>query len=127
MTRAVARRRADDFHRWRKQIKNLWYDLRLVEKAAPQIARDVRALHRAETLLGDDHNIVVLCGALSDGASEPRPSVNIERLKAAADRFHKQARQKAIAAARGVYSRKSRQYSRRLRTAWRRWQQSTKQ
>ena len=49
MMKALRRHGADDFHRLRKQIKNLWYELRLVEPASPQIARDVRALHRAET------------------------------------------------------------------------------
>jgi CHAD domain-containing protein len=49
LARARKHRRADDFHRWRKQIKSLWYELRLLGPAAARVARDVRALHRAET------------------------------------------------------------------------------
>ena len=99
----------------------MWYDLRLLEPAAPRIARDVRALHTAETWLGDDHNIVTLCAALSDDRS-PNAGVLGDRLKAAADRYHAEARKKAVAAAREIYARKRRSYVRELKRAWRRWE-----
>ena len=37
------------------------YELRLIDACSRTVHRDVAALHRAETLLGDDHNVVVLC------------------------------------------------------------------
>src|SRR5262245_10740438 len=40
--------RADDFHEWRKQMKALWYQLRLVEACYTGIRRDVSVLHDAE-------------------------------------------------------------------------------
>lgn len=120
LRRATKRRRADDFHRWRKELKSLWYDLRLLESAAPRIARDVRTLHKAETLLGDDHNVVILCTALSDdGTFASGPLVR--RIKAAADEYHSDARRKAVAAARHIYTRKPRRYMRDLKRAWKNW------
>jgi CHAD domain-containing protein len=121
LAKAATRRRADDFHRWRKEIKRLWYELRLIERADARVARDVRALHRAETWLGDDHNVVVLCAALSRNGSGPGRSINIERLKAAADLYHDRARRKAIVAVRHIYTRKPGQYLRGLKRTWRAW------
>ena len=121
LVKATNRRRADDFHRWRKQIKKLWYELRLFEPAGPRIARDIRALHRAETWLGDDHNVVVLCGALArDGSGRAAP-IDVAQLKAAADRYHEQARRKAIKSVRHIYTRKSSRYLRALKRAWSAW------
>jgi CHAD domain-containing protein len=123
LVKATSRRRADDFHRWRKQIKRLWYELQLFERAGPRVARDVRALHRAESWLGDDHNVVVLCGALSrDGSSRVAP-ITVAELKAAADRYHERARRKAIKSVRHIYTRKSGSYLRALKRAWRAWKQ----
>jgi len=122
LARAKKRRRADDFHRWRKQIKSLWYELRLFEPADAAVTRDVRALHRAESWLGDDHNVVVLCTALSrDGSRRTRP-ISIEQLKGAADRYHQLARRRAIKSASRIYTRKSDRYLRDLKRAWRKWQ-----
>jgi hypothetical protein len=121
LARAARRQRADDFHRWRKQIKSLWYELRLVERVDARVGRDVRALHRAETWLGDDHNVVVLCAALSrDGPDRTRP-ISIEQLKAAADQYHARARRRAITSVRHIYEQQSDQYLRELKRAWRAW------
>src|SRR5262249_50819973 len=69
MVRAFDRQRASDFHAWRKAMKALWYELRLLETSDAAIRKHVRALHDAEKLLGDDHNIVVLCAELSKDPS----------------------------------------------------------
>ena len=121
LRQATRRQRADDYHEWREELKALWCGLRLLEPAAPRIARDVHALHTAEAWLGDDHNIVTLCAALSDDRS-PNASVLGGRLKAAADRYHTEARKKAVAAAKEIYNRKRRSYIRELKRAWRRWE-----
>ncbi len=109
---------ATDFHEWRKQIKALWYALRLIERAGPAIRRDVAALNRAETLLGDEHNLVVLCAELSKNASVCGGAVEIDRLRLAADRWQCAWRKRAGASAQRIYRRRSRQYVRALARAW---------
>ena len=121
LARATKRRRADDFHRWRKQIKSLWYELRLLERAGPRVGRDVQALHQAESWLGDDHNVVVLCAALAQDGSQHGSPISAAELKAAADRYHAQMRQQAIKSVRHIYTRKSGRYVRDLKRAWRTW------
>ena len=49
----------EDFHEWRKQIKALWYTLRLLEKRV-SVGSQLASLERLETWLGDDHNLAVL-------------------------------------------------------------------
>ena len=122
LARAMKKGRADDFHAWRKEVKRLWYDLRLLAPAGATVRRDVAALHHAEECLGDDHNVVVLCAALSkDGALHGTP-LTVAALQHAADRYHADARKKALAAVRHIYSVKPKQYVRSLTRAWRDWQ-----
>ena len=49
-----------DFHRWRRRVKDHWYQLRLLEAIHPALRLRIRRLKRLERLLGSDHNLVVL-------------------------------------------------------------------
>ena len=118
MTRALRREGADDFHEWRKAIKGLWYQLRLVEPAGPTISRDIAALRRAETWLGDDHNLAVLCDELSAHAESCGATVDIDRVRLAADRYRSVLRKKATTASRALYERKSGAYVQEIKRAW---------
>jgi CHAD domain-containing protein len=118
MARARKRQRADDFHEWRKQMKALWYELRLVEGASPRIRQDVIALHRAESWLGDEHNMVVLCDELSKDASLCDGRADLDRIRLAADHFQCELREKALARAKRVYAKKPREYANVIARAW---------
>jgi CHAD domain-containing protein len=106
------------FHEWRKQIKALWYELRLLEKSGGVISRYVRALQRAESCLGDEHNVVVLCAELSKDASVCAGPLDVDRLRLAADRYQCELRGKALTSARPIYARKSRDYVRSVEQTW---------
>jgi CHAD domain-containing protein len=118
MRRARTRQRAADFHAWRKEIKALWYALRLIEHPDPGLRRDIDALHRAETLLGDDHNLVVLCGELSSDIAVCRGPVEIDRLRLLVDRDQCRLRKRALDRVRYFYQRRSRAYARGVARAW---------
>ena len=118
---ARARKRqlaAVEFHEWRKQVKALWYQLRLIEGCSPAIRKDAALLHRVETYLGDDHNVVVLCAELSKDAS----FCDVEGLRRAADRYQCDLRQKALASTKPMYARTPDTYLRRVERAWNAWQ-----
>jgi len=118
MARALKHQGADDFHEWRKAIKSLWYQLRLIEPSDPRIRRDVAALHRAAAWLGDDHNLAVLCAELSQHELSCDATVDFDRVRLAADRYRCQLRNKAIAGMRPLLDRKSSAYVREIRRAW---------
>jgi len=121
LARAQKRQQADDFHEWRKHVKALWYQLRLVEGCSSEIRKDARALHQAETWLGDDHNLVVLCRELSKGTS----LCDLERLRRAANRIQCELRRKAIARTGRIYRAEPGVFLRRVKRAWRAWQRQT--
>ena len=118
MTRALKSGTAADFHEWRKAMKAFWYGLRLVERCGTRVRRDVAALRKAETWLGDDHNLAVLCAELSKDASVCGSAVDVDRLRLAADREQCASRKQAIAAARPIYARSSRAYVHAVERAW---------
>ena len=124
MARARRTERAGDFHEWRKQAKTLWYELRLIEAAGPRIRGDVRALHAAESALGDDHNLVVLCETLAKDTSVCSRE-DLDRIRPAADRFQCQLRKKAVAACGRIYEPRSGEFVRGVRRAWKTWRRRT--
>jgi CHAD domain-containing protein len=121
MRRAETRQRALDFHAWRKEMKALWYALRVIEQSDPSVRQDVRALQRAETWLGDEHNLVLLCEQLSSDVSVCRSPLDIDRLRLVVDREQCGLREKAAARVRSVYNRRSGAYARAVARACKAW------
>jgi len=115
--RAFDRQRAADFHEWRKSMKALWYELRLLEGCDAGIRNDVRALHDAETLLGDDHNLVLLCAEVSKDPS----LCDREELQRVVERDQADLRERAAARTARIYDQKPRGYLLRITQAWRNW------
>ena len=48
------------FHTWRRRVKDHWYQVRLLEGLNAAVRARARRLKQLETLLGDDHNLVLL-------------------------------------------------------------------
>ena len=62
-TLATARQESspENLHEWRKRVKDLWYDLRLLSCLAPQELRPVAdQLEQLGEFLGEDHDLVML-------------------------------------------------------------------
>jgi CHAD domain-containing protein len=126
MIRARRTGRAKDFHEWRKEMKALWYELRLLEECSAGIKHDVALLHRAETWLGDEHNLVVFCAEVSRDASICNGMVDLGRLQQTVNRYQCDLRKKAIASAGTIYRRKSDSYVRAMKRAWNTWRQQAR-
>ena len=112
---AVESQNDAQFHEWRKQIKQLWYTLRLIEDENETIHGDVEALDRAQTLLGADHDAVILCEYLSEMSSLWHDPRDFGALRHAAERFQHESRRKAIRTSRRVYTLTARAYVLRIR------------
>jgi len=118
LQRAEKHQDAESFHEWRKELKALWYELRLLEAGGGIIKRHVAALHRAEAWLGDEHNVEILCAELTRDASICSGPFDIHRLTAAANRFQCELRSKALSIALPIYARRSREYVGVIERAW---------
>jgi CHAD domain-containing protein len=119
MRAAAARRREDDFHRWRKRAKDLWYELRLLEGAweGPLKALAAEA-GRLSDLLGDHHDLAVLREDLHErrlGEEETRA------LAAAIEARQEELGGAALDLGRRIYAERPKRFSRRLRRYWKAW------
>ena len=88
------RKHTDDerMHQWRKKVKYLWYEARLLEAADPDgIGPLVEQLNELSDLLGDEHDLTVLVEHLE--GSRSADDVDVERLVA-----HARARQATMRA-----------------------------
>ena len=56
---------AEHLHEWRKRVKDLWYQEKLVSEAWPGVLKaHADEAHALSTLLGDDHDLAVLAELL---------------------------------------------------------------
>jgi len=94
----------DDFHEWRKRAKDLWYELRLLEKAWPRpLTATVEEVHQLTELLGAHHDQAVLREDLRQrrlGKGETRT------LEEAISRFQTESAGKAIKLGKRVYAKR---------------------
>jgi CHAD domain-containing protein len=125
MAQALDRGRAEQFHEWRKQIKALWYELRLIEDSSARIRKDIKALDQAETALGDDHNVAVLCAYLSGAQAVTYAPREIRDFRRSGDEYQQELRRQAIASAKAIYAMPTGDFVRQVRKAWRNWDRAS--
>lgn len=78
-----ARKTPDDetLHAWRKQVKNHFYQARLLEPIWPEVmAPHIAAANSLGDLLGAHHDLALLAGRLS-GSDDPRAAPLIDRAR----------------------------------------------
>jgi CHAD domain-containing protein len=105
-------------HAWRKRVKDLWYELRLLApicgEAVRGHARDAHALCDA---LGDDHDLAVLRQTLCRvGTDAP---ADLDAVLGLLDHRHEQLCAKAMGLAERVYAEPRKAFRLRIRTYWR--------
>jgi CHAD domain-containing protein len=117
LTRAAARGQSATLHRWRKKLKTLWYQLRLARPLTSGVAPMIADMKRLQTMLGDDHNLVVLAAMLR-GCRELRPMrTEVRTLERAAERMRQSLRRRALALGKRVHKRKPKAFARWIRTS----------
>ena len=122
MKRAEESHTAADFHEWRKAVKTLMYELRLVEAAGPEIRAEIRALRYIERWLGVDHNVAVLWDRLVHDDRLSREWTDVAPLQEASGRYQQELREKALERGVRVYATPPATAAV-LRRRWREWRQ----
>ena len=116
-----ARRDTTDerMHEWRKAVKHLWYQARLLEPTAPSVlAPLVDRLDDLSDALGDDHDLAVL---VHDLGEDPERFGDEDQVGAAVDLArHRQAdlRERAFALGSRLYVEKPKAFVGRMRDYW---------
>ncbi len=109
MSRARKHPRPENYHDWRKRVKEHWYHIRLLENvwdgATPAYERRLKDL---ETLPGEeDHNLVVL---------EDQPEAG--KLAGLIAKYRKELRENALAIGERIYTGKPSRFTKRIRRQW---------
>lgn len=116
---AMDRPTDEQVHEWRKSVKNLWYQTRLLEAAAPSaLAPAIGALDNLGEALGDDHDLAVLVERLA--ADPHRYGGALHALKAIEIARAQQAllRQPAFRLGATIYAEKPKAFVARIEAYW---------
>jgi CHAD domain-containing protein len=113
----------ESVHEWRKRVKDLWYDLRILAPAEPErIGRMAKGVHKLSDLLGDHHDLTVLRDHVSsNGALAGTSSLLI--LRRAIGRRQDELLARALHRGEKLYTHKPKAFTKRLRSHWRDWRQ----
>jgi CHAD domain-containing protein len=107
-----------DWHQWRKRVKDLWYQQRLLSAVAgPVCAGQAKDAHRLADLLGDDHDLVVLRQALTGEASHT--AADLDAVVGLIGHRQQELRGQALQLGARVYAEKPKPFMRRMRAMWR--------
>jgi CHAD domain-containing protein len=118
MIRTCSDPSAEHVHQWRKRVKDLWYQLRLIRKAWPTVlGATVEEAHRLADLLGDHHDLAVLGEDLGRRDGVGRREV----LSALVERRQEELLEEALALGSRLYAEKPRAFEARIETYWRAW------
>jgi CHAD domain-containing protein len=127
LRRAQRRQDAADFHELRKQVKQLWYALRLLEACGAGVKRDAARLHSLESWLGDDHNVLTLTTELEEDRSVCQGLIDVDRLRLAGHQLQCGLRTQAVRSASRFYGKSVDDYVQRLKRTWRSCRQRRRQ
>jgi len=109
-----------NFHNWRKRVKDLGYQLRLVRGAWPEIIRPtIDVVNELGEHLGDDHDAAVLQEALYDDVDAPADEV--ETLTALIEQRQRELRACALDLGSRLYVEKPRRFGDRFGAWWCQW------
>lgn len=114
---AVARKSGtrEDFHEWRKRVKDHWYHIRLLEKVWTEVMEGYEhSLKELETALGDDLNLAMLRNRVASTS-------NATGLIRTIDASRQELRERALAIGERVYAGKPRQFIRQMKHLWEAW------
>jgi CHAD domain-containing protein len=116
---AVAQREPsiEDLHAWRKRVKDLWYQERLLAPiCGPAIAGQGEDAHRLADLLGDDHDLGVLREILTGG--DLGVAVDLGAVISLIDHRRAELQTEAVNIGKRVYAEKPEAFRRRIRRSW---------
>jgi CHAD domain-containing protein len=111
-----------NLHELRKRVKDLWYQLRLVRAADPQMIGPLADhVHDLSDHLGDDHDLALLREQGSQRRSafaDPGDQRNLAEL---IDRRRGELQFAAISLATRIYAQKPKKFTRRIASRWEAW------
>ncbi len=118
MAAAMAHPTADNFHVWRRLVKDHWFQVRLIEsRCGNRLVAYERRLEALDDVLGEYHNFALMRAILSAEMTVSRDET-ARRLRIIR-RYQGELRRKARALGARIYNEKPRRFARRVHALWR--------
>jgi len=112
----------DCFHAWRKRVKDLGYQLEILENLeGEEIVRLRKEVRRLGSLLGEDHDYLVFAAQVREREKHYLDLANFRPVRKRLRRRLKELRDKEFSLARHFFADKPRLWVARLAEAWRLW------
>jgi CHAD domain-containing protein len=117
----------ENLHEWRKQVKYLRYQLELFTPTWPEVVGNLACqAEEVGDLLGDDHDLAVLRGMLTETDRDERPAATMVSIAELIDRRREKLQSEAIAKGELLYRERPKQFVRRLKAYWQKWHDESK-
>jgi CHAD domain-containing protein len=114
--------RAENLHELRKRVKDHWYHLRLLEDLwTDMIKASEKSLKDLETLLGNDHNLVVLRETIVADPAFYGQKKDVDLTVHLIGKYEKELRELSLVLAARIYEEKPRAFTRRMAGLWDTW------
>jgi CHAD domain-containing protein len=127
LSRAQKHPRAENYHEWRKRVKDHWYHIRLIEDLWTDVMLGYeKSLKELETWLGDDHNLVVLRETVEATPEFYGMSKEVAALFDLMESYQKELRGNALSLGQRIYEEKPKQFVERMKQLWEAWQAEPK-
>ena len=128
MAAAAKHPTAENYHEWRKRVKDHWYHVRLLESLWTDVLQAHEAsLRNLETWLGDDHNLSVLCDHIEQNAARLGEAADVDLFLTLSRRYQEELRENSLTLGEQVYAEKPRHLNHTFSKLWDAWQAPRKQ
>ena len=109
----------ENYHEWRKRVKDHWYHLRLLAgRPANSMRGHLKKLHRLETWLGNDHNLALLMDKIAGHSNSYGPPQNVVRFIEVSGDYQKKLRKKALSLGERIYEERTGHFIQRMKEVW---------
>jgi CHAD domain-containing protein len=123
MTRAYDKPEATAFHEWRKHVKDLGYQMRILRELWPTVLKRFRReLDKLGDLLGKEHDLTVVRNTILQGAHTGISQEDLRVFLELTDRREFELQAEAETIGRRVYAEKPRDFMKRVFVYWETWQ-----
>jgi CHAD domain-containing protein len=112
----------ENIHEWRKRVKDLWYDLRLLRDSWPKVmAETADGAHELSDLLGDHHDLTVLAEDLRTRDRFPADGDELAAVMSVIEVRQEELLEAAVPIGERLYAEAPKDFAKRMRAYWRAW------
>jgi len=116
----------ENFHEYRKRVKDLWHQLQIIHPMQPLLlGEEASQTHNLADLLGDEHDLAVLSQFLTEAPAKFGDPSAVAALLALVVRRRTELQQAAKMLGKKVHRERPRDFVARLHDYWRRWPEQT--